>query len=187
MIPPPQSAQEFMKKWFPKKMNSVQQKLAYKLKALKILGCYVGLWGPFTVNPYMSGKLPLEKQTILELFWAIHADNLQKHQYAALSTLLDYYFPIWRGFATDEVLGSGIERGDGAVRSWRNEVLKRDGHKCAECGSENNLQAHHIYEWSEYPALRIDVDNGITLCGNCHHKEHPHMGEKIFTKNLNNN
>jgi hypothetical protein len=36
------------------------------------------------------------------------------------------------------------------------------------CKSKSRIQAHHIRKWSTASALRYDVDNGITLCRNCH-------------------
>jgi len=61
---------------------------------------------------------------------------------------------------------------------WRAKVLKRDGYKCRGCHSTGysiKLHAHHIHEWFDYPALRFDVMNGITLCDKCHKKIHPWM------------
>jgi 5-methylcytosine-specific restriction endonuclease McrA len=52
----------------------------------------------------------------------------------------------------------------------RNEVLKRDGWRCQDCGATTNLQVHHIRPRSR---LGGDVmDNLITLCASCHGKRH---------------
>jgi len=51
---------------------------------------------------------------------------------------------------------------------WRRGVIKRDGYKCAKCGSESNLHADHIIPVVENPKLIFKVDNGRTLCGDCH-------------------
>lgn len=62
----------------------------------------------------------------------------------------------------------------GKWKSWRKRVLKRDGHKCTECGGKNNLEAHHCKKsvkqciMEEDIAYIFDIDNGITLCSNCH-------------------
>jgi 5-methylcytosine-specific restriction endonuclease McrA len=55
-------------------------------------------------------------------------------------------------------------------RDWRIKVYKRDKFTCQmpDCKSKYKLQAHHIRKWSDAAILRYDVDNGITLCRNCH-------------------
>jgi len=55
---------------------------------------------------------------------------------------------------------------------WRELVLERDNHQCQKCGSKENLKAHHILPVKLYPLESCDVDNGITLCGECHNKSH---------------
>jgi len=52
--------------------------------------------------------------------------------------------------------------------TWRNAVLRRDGHTCQLCGTSEHLHAHHIKPWATYPELRYRVDNGLTLCLSCH-------------------
>lgn len=56
---------------------------------------------------------------------------------------------------------------------WRNDVFKRDGYKCAICGKVGGeLNAHHIKPFAKYKEDRFDVDNGITLCKECHKTVH---------------
>jgi hypothetical protein len=49
---------------------------------------------------------------------------------------------------------------------WAVAVKNRDGWKCKI--SDNNcfgrLESHHILRWKDYPELRYEVNNGITLC-----------------------
>lgn len=58
---------------------------------------------------------------------------------------------------------------------WRKAVYKRDGYACQKCGKRGRgLQAHHIKPFIDFPDLRLDVSNGITLCLDCHEHEHGH-------------
>lgn len=61
---------------------------------------------------------------------------------------------------------------------WRDLVFKRDNYTCMNCGdrsAKNNpveLHPHHKKSFKDFPELRFDPDNGITLCVKCHHKIH---------------
>lgn len=59
---------------------------------------------------------------------------------------------------------------DPTYKDWRLSVYKRDGFRCQMpgCKSKRQIQAHHIRKWSTASALRYDIDNGITLCRQCH-------------------
>jgi|GEM_PF-1668783 hypothetical protein len=152
----------------------------FKMAALDRL---IKLMGIYERNPYKDGNIPYETNLILLLYLRIHNPNIPKYSFIAASRLLDYYFPIWKQFADPEIIGKSIERGDKLVGKWIRDILKRDDYKCVDCGSLENIQAHHILHWAEYPELRIDMDNGISLCGGCHHKQHPEMGKGLFYNN----
>ena len=51
---------------------------------------------------------------------------------------------------------------------WRKKVLKRDNYTCQCCGSKEKLKTHHINNFSQFKEQRTNVDNGITLCFECH-------------------
>lgn len=71
----------------------------------------------------------------------------------------------WRDIRSNE------SRKNYEVKLWRKAVLERDGYKCRTCGSTKYLHAHHIKTWDSHPELRLDIDNGKTLCRTCHYKE----------------
>jgi len=62
-------------------------------------------------------------------------------------------------------------RNDPAYHEWRKLVWERDGYKCKINNEycKGRIEAHHILSWRDYPELRYDINNGITLC--CFH--HP--------------
>lgn len=67
------------------------------------------------------------------------------------------------------VNGSRVERTGALYRRWRLAVLDRDDHTCRGCGKAGGrLHAHHVQEFASNPDLRLDVDNGLTLCPSCH-------------------
>lgn len=56
-------------------------------------------------------------------------------------------------------------------REWRIAIFERDNYVCQICkvrGGE--LQADHIKPWAYFPDLRLSIDNGRTLCVECHRK-----------------
>jgi len=61
---------------------------------------------------------------------------------------------------------------DPAYKKWRKNVAHRDGFTCQwpKCGSTKQLRFHHIKRWAEYPNLRFELTNGITLCRMHHDK-----------------
>ena len=64
--------------------------------------------------------------------------------------------------------------------NWRKEVYERDNYTCQCCGDNKggNLNAHHIYGYSEYEDFRTELWNGITLCKKCHDLYHSKFGYK---------
>ena len=56
---------------------------------------------------------------------------------------------------------------------WRKDVLERDDYKCKLCGKtkdETILNVHHIVRYADNEELRTDINNGISLCYECHKK-----------------
>lgn len=83
--------------------------------------------------------------------------------------------PMWKGGITPERF---VIRNSDVYAEWRISVFERDNYTCQECevrsgnGKAINLHAHHIKSFSKYPVLRFDVNNGITLCKDCHLGNH---------------
>jgi ribosomal protein L31 len=69
---------------------------------------------------------------------------------------------------------------------WRKTVYARDNWTCRHCNVKQKYPvAHHIKTFKEYPELRFDVDNGLTLCRACHKRLHTEIGVSTrFIKQL---
>jgi len=89
----------------------------------------------------------------------------------------------WRGGKTSERdrLRKSIE-----YKLWRTAVFERDNYACIFCGIRGGkLEADHIKPWCDYPELRFAIDNGRTLCHDCHTKTPTYLmitGRNQYTK-----
>ena len=75
----------------------------------------------------------------------------------------------WKGGLTsfNQKIRTSIE-----MRLLREAVFARDNWICQKCKKKGEkLNAHHIKPFAKYPELRFAIDNGITLCKECHRKE----------------
>lgn len=76
----------------------------------------------------------------------------------------------WRGGLTDE---NHTIRASKEMQVWRKAVFERDDFICQKCGIRGGfLHAHHIKGFAKYPELRFELDNGLTLCKECHYEVH---------------
>ncbi|MGQ9554912.1 MAG: HNH endonuclease [Anaerolineae bacterium] len=53
----------------------------------------------------------------------------------------------------------------------REQVLRRDHYRCQRCGKRMNLHVHHKKPVSR--GGKDELSNLITLCDECHAKQHP--------------
>jgi len=57
--------------------------------------------------------------------------------------------------------------------NWRKAIFKRDNYTCQDCGNKGKtLHSHHIKPYIKHEKLRLSLDNGKTVCVDCHKKYH---------------
>ena len=86
---------------------------------------------------------------------------------------------FWKGGLTEE---SKRLRNSAKFKNWRIKVFERDDYTCRGCVKRGGyLEAHHIKSFSKYSGIRFDVDNGVTLCKECHKKtdNYAHKGKDL--------
>ena len=78
----------------------------------------------------------------------------------------------WKGGITEKNRGIRLSL---EYEIWRSEVYKRDNWTCRLCEKHcqrKNIIAHHLNNFADYPELRFNINNGLTLCRECHIKLH---------------
>jgi 5-methylcytosine-specific restriction endonuclease McrA len=76
--------------------------------------------------------------------------------------------PNWRGGITPINLRIRVSK---EFKLWRKAIFERDNYTCVWCGKRGKLiHADHIKPFSLFPELRFALDNGRTLCFDCHKK-----------------
>lgn len=77
----------------------------------------------------------------------------------------------WKGGITTV---NELIRKTNPYKIWRKSVFERDNYTCQHCGEKEKvsgkLEADHIKPFAYFPNLRFEIDNGRTLCKECHKK-----------------
>lgn len=87
---------------------------------------------------------------------------------------------LWQGGKTteSEKIRKSIE-----YKLWRKSVFERDKYTCVWCFQVGGiLNADHIKPFSLYPELRFAIDNGRTLCKECHKKTDTYLVKARYIK-----
>lgn len=108
---------------------------------------------------------------------AVLIGDYRIEQKIAANILLKIFLPNdFRKFLFEDKNIYPYKRSDARVREWVKKVTATG--ECEMCGSSDHLEAHHIIKWSDYPAGRIDEQNGQCLCAECH--ANIHSGDPFF-------
>lgn len=91
---------------------------------------------------------------------------------------LDLIKRNWKGGITPT---NQIIRHSQKYKIWRKSIFERDNYTCKNCGKiGGTLNADHIKPFSLYPDLRFSMDNGRTLCIDCHKNTDTYLSKGRF-------
>lgn len=82
--------------------------------------------------------------------------------------------PWWKGGVTEtnKRLRKSVE-----FKVWRESVFNRDDFTCRKCLTRGAvIHPHHIASFHNNPTLRFEIENGATLCEECHDRFHSEFG-----------
>lgn len=121
------------------------------------------------IIPYDEEKIQRDMK-----WFSIDTIRVAMQLYKKLGLIYEQENGVLRTFGCSKnVKTSKRDRSSLKYKDWRAAVFKRDKYTCKMCGSKKNLQAHHIIPWRDCNEnQKYNVDNGITLCENCHLKAH---------------
>lgn len=92
--------------------------------------------------------------------------------------------PSWRGGVS---IHSAKFKQSATYKTWRKAVIERDNYTCQVCGAHNHTggkriihHVDHIKPYALYPELRVSIENGRTLCIDCHKKTDTYGFSKAY-------
>lgn len=124
-----------------------------------------------------------------------HLDETKKKMSIARTGKIGENSTAWKG---GKLSMTKLVKGYQNRNGWYRMIYERDEFKCVKCGSKNKIEAHHIKPVKEIVdehkdrfdnkdelylfLINLDIiidtelKNGITLCRDCHVKEHINFG-----------
>lgn len=178
-----QKACKVCKQWKPREMfcrdagrDDGLGKACYKCRRVKVRVCTKGRTSAFkgkehTEEAKAKMRVIRKGQTNAHRIGAKHSPETKKRisdKHKALARRGPAN-PNWKGGSPHLSELEKLRR-SAEYKEWRKAVYERDKYICQMCGDAKggNLHAHHLKSFAQYVDLRFDVDNGLTLCEDCH-------------------
>ena len=127
----------------------------------------------------------IQTMMLAQGLWLLRYDGLGRKTYLECRCGIEFFktfseqtifnFHECEYCAEDRRLKTYADRHRGSkYDKWKDDVKLRDNYTCKKCGchDRDKLNSHHIKSWKDFPELRYDVSNGLTLCTKCHKEEH---------------
>jgi hypothetical protein len=91
----------------------------------------------------------------------------------------------WKGGVTPT---NQLIRHSTEYKQWRKSVFERDDYTCQICFKKEEvsgkLNADHIKPFANFPELRFDINNGRTLCIDCHKETDTYLVKNRWNKKI---
>jgi len=90
-------------------------------------------------------------------------------------------YPVWNKGTAVKTTEAIRFRRNKQYYQWRKAVFERDNYICQICGVRGGkLNADHIKKFADFLDLRYVLENGRTLCENCHRKTPTYGNRKVL-------
>lgn len=123
------------------------------------------------IDTYLEVGSVTETAKILSLSPSVASKHLNKAEIAvSKNKVAGSLHWNWKGGITPRI--ESLRHSD-EFKRWRKSVYKRDGYNCMMPGCDKHggeIHAHHIIPIYEEESKIFDINNGITLCRDCHEK-----------------
>ena len=151
------------------------QECSAKERGKRIKGTKVSVAKPLYIDVQCMGcDKPFMKNRHTVSFWSGLCKECYHHSENGL----------WKGGITPE---NQKIRASTEYKQWRKSIFERDDFRCQICGDRGcYIEADHILPFSIYPEFRFELDNGRTLCEDCHYKFGWRKGRSIYNPLLHN-
>jgi len=126
-----------------------------------LIGSKISEETKFKISKSMKGK-----QNSLGVKRSVEFRQKLSHYYKTNPEKHNHYID---GKGHERVTARLTHMGTLEYRLWREQVFERDNYTCQMCGERGGkLNADHIKPYNLFKELRTDINNGRTLCENCH-------------------
>lgn len=110
----------------------------------------------------------LNRENILNQNKVYYETNKEKRKLQIKKYKIEIGYPkMLKNFQENGFKFESVQEMQSARWNW-GEAVKKTQPKCQRCGSTLKLEAHHIIPVSMDITKALDIDNGITLCAECH-------------------
>lgn len=131
------------------------------------------------LNNYLDNNPDLRKK-IANLSWENRSDEDKEKAKNRLKGVIGENHPSWNW--QKDPKERKIGRTGAGDKKWSKDIKIKYNYTCSICHSNRIVESHHLMSYNIYPELRLDLNNGVCLCVDCHKEFHKQYGFHNNTK-----